>query len=318
MGAGTAALGAVGSLSGCSAIQDLIPGGGGGLGNFSNWVYAPDTFESDAEGINVSAFSYSGYLSNDGNLAESTYVGVKQQSWSQTGIDAADVNMLARLPNGRVFKGSFDLDAVKEELQAGDNDESDAGTQYESDGTYNDNYDIFVREDQDEPSHAYAVGNGNVIRGNRVANTGNDSDPVSAGDVVRGMIDTGSNGDNRFSDSDDTFGALVDAVDNGVSVSYELRQNEVGSDDGPDEDPLNGLFDGLVGEGFSLKINGGTTNYQYVFVYGGEGDVNESDVNDWVEANDTGDGRLSDLNDISVSTDGRTATVTGKRDTIEL
>lgn len=317
VGAGTAALGAVGSLSGCSAIQNLI-GGGGGLGNFTNWVYAPDTFQSDAEGIDVNGFSYSGYLSKQGNLSESTYLTVKQRSWEQTGLDAEEVDMLARLPQGRVYTGSFDTEAVKEELQAGDNDDSDAGTEYESDSTYNDNYEIFVRADEEEPSHAYAVGNGTVVRGNFVSNASNESDEVPAVDVVEGIIDTGTNGDNRFSEDNDDFSALVSAVNNGVSVSYELRDDEVGSEDGPEEDALAGRFDGLIGEAFSLSINGGTTNYQYVYLFGGEGDVNESDVRDYVEANDTGNGTFANLNDISVNTDGRTATVTGKRDTIEL
>jgi hypothetical protein len=318
-GAGAAALGAVGSLSGCSAIRDLNPFGGGGLGEFTNWVYAPDTFESDTEGLSVRAVSYSGILSNSGSLSEATMLSYKQRSFQQLGIDAEDIDMRADLPNGRVYTGSFDTEAVKEELQAGANDEAGAGNnEYESEATYEEDYEIFAIADQDEPSHAYAVGNGAIVRGNRVSNFISSDSEVSAEDVVKGIIDSGTNGENRFTESNDTFGTLVDKTNTGVSVSLELRAHQVGSDDGQSEDVKRGHFDGLVASGNSLQINGDTSTYQYVYVYDSEGDVNESEIQEWIEANDTGNGSLSDLDDISVNTDGNTATVTGTRDTIEL
>jgi len=116
--AGTTALGAVGSLAGCSAIQDLLPGGGGGLGDYTNWVYAPDTFESDAEGLNNSAVSYESMLSNEGELNDFTRLSILGTSYPTLGIDPEDVGMQVNLPDGRIITGSFDTETVKTELTA--------------------------------------------------------------------------------------------------------------------------------------------------------------------------------------------------------
>jgi len=327
MGAGTAALGAVGSLSGCSAIQDLLPGGGGGLGDFTNWVYEPDTFEADNEGLNSSATSYTDFFSNSGNLSEFAVLSAKGNNYPQLGIDVEDVAMELSLPDGRVITGSFDTESVKSELGAdpvetptssgfGGTDGMSGSTQYESDGTYND-YDIYVQEEPEESPNAFAIGDGTIVEARRVSNSGNEASEVAASDVAEGIIDTGTDGTDRYVDNDDTFSTLTDTLNNGVTLSARVRQHEVGSEDGADENISAGRFEGVVAQGQADSINGGTTETQYVFVYDSQSDVNEGDVQDWVEAQDTGDGSLADLDDISVSTDGNTATVTGSKDTLE-
>lgn len=327
VGAGTAALGAVGSLSGCSAIQDLNPLGGGGLGSFTNWVYEPDAFESDAESLSNSAVSYKSMLSNKGKLNDFTRLSILGTSYPTLGIAPEDVAMQLNLPNGRVITGSFDTETVKTELSASQAETPTRGaenrggpvgsTEYESDSTYNDNYEIFVQSEPEESPNAIAIGNGNIVEGRRVPNVGNDSDSVDAPEVVEGIIDTGSNGDNRFVDSSDTFKTLTDTLNNGIGVNFEVLANPVGSDDGGNENIPTADFDGLVASGRADQVNGGTTKKQWVYVYDSEGDVNESDVNEWVEANNTGDGSLANHDDISVNTNGNTATVTAKQPTFE-
>jgi len=322
MGAGTAALGAVGSLSGCSAIQDLLPGGGGGLGNYSNWVYAPDTFESDQEGLSTDAYSYS-QINSKNSISEDTRSGIAGITYGELGIKAQDVGMDLDLPEGKVLTGSFDTEAVKSELTAsrvdtptGRQEPGVAGSrEYESDGNYNDNYEIFIRADADPSPDAYAVGNGNVIRADRVSNSGNDSSEVSATEVAEGIIDCGSEGTDRLVDSNDNYSTLTDTLNSGSIIKTQVYGNEVGSDEGLNENVSVGQFEGLVADGFSASINGENTQVQHVFVFGSEGDVNEGDVNDFVEANDT-KGILRDVNDLSVSTNSNTATVTGKIETI--
>ncbi|PSP85279.1 hypothetical protein BRC96_02710 [Halobacteriales archaeon QS_6_64_34] len=327
VGAGTAALGAVGSLAGCSAIQDLLPGGGGGLGDYTNWVYAPDTFESDAEGLNNSAVSYESMLSNEGELNDFTRLSILGTSYPTLGIDPEDVGMQVNLPEGRVITGSFDTEAVKTELTADrastptpgarNSGGSTGSTVYKSDSTYNDDYEIFVQEEPDESPDAIAVGNGTIVEGRRVSNFSNDSSEVAAPDVVEGIIDTGSEGNDRFVDENDTFATLTDTLNNGVSVNFELLANEIGSDDGGNENIPTADFKGVVASGRADSINGDTTQKQWVFVYDSEGDVNESDINEWIEANNTGDGSLANHDNISVNTDGNTATVTAEQPTFE-
>lgn len=328
VGAGTAALGATGSLAGCSTIQDLIPGGGGGsLGNYTDWVYEPDTFESDAEGINNNAISYESMLSNADNLNDFTRLGILGTNYPTLGIDPDSVGMELNLPEGGVITGSFDTEAVKTELTADQASTPTPGAQnsggstgsikYESDSTYNEDYEIFVQEEPDESPDAIAIGNGTIIEGRRVQNSGNDSGAVDAPDVVEGIIDTGSEGSDRLVDNNDTFATLTDTLNNGVAVTFELLANEIGSDDGGNENIPTADFEGVVATGRADSINGGTTEKQWVYVYDSEGDVNEGDINEWIEANNTGDGSLANHDNISVNTDGNTATVTAELPTFE-
>ncbi|WP_324662436.1 hypothetical protein [Haloarcula sediminis] len=327
VGAGAAAVGAVGSLSGCSAVQDLIPGGGGGLGSYTNWVYEPDAFKSDREGVSGSGTSYTNLFSNSGNLSELAVLRAKGTSYPELGIEVEDVSMDLGLPDGRIITGSFDTEAVKSELTAapvdtptpsgfGSSSGNSGSTQYESDSSYN-NYEIYVQAEPDTSPDAFAVGDGTIIRAQRVPNATNESSPVDAPDVVEGIIDAGEDGTDRYVDSNDTFSTLTDALNNGVQVSFTVRANEIGSDNGADENIPAGRFEGVVAEGRAESINGETTESQYVFVFDSEGDVNEGDVQEWIEANDTGNGSLANLSDLSVNTNGNTVTVTGTQDTLE-
>lgn len=327
---GVALSSGVGGLSGCSAIQDgsgpdgtATPtsdaqgSGSGTIEGSSDWVYEPDEFQPDADRLSVRVRSYSEFLSNQGSLQEDTYLQAAEHTWPELGIDPEDVDMDVELPDGEVLTGSFDAGAVKEELRSSGGDESDTN-EFESDGTYADTYELFVRADQDYPSVAYAIGDGTIIRGNRVPNYGNDSDAVSAEDVVTGILDIGTGDDYGLIDTNSDFNKLVDAFDTDVSLSFGLLEAEVGSDDGPEENIDEGRFEGVVFEGISLAIDGATTTVQYVFVYRSEEQVDEGDIDDWVKANDTGDGEFADLDEISVSIDGATATVTGTLPTNEL
>lgn len=327
VGAGAAAVGAVGSLSGCSAVQDLIPGGGGGLGSYTNWVYEPDAFKSDREGVSGSGTSYTNFFSNSGKLSELAVLSAKGTSYPELGIDVEDVSMDLSLPEARIITGSFDTEAVKSELTAepvdsstpsgfGSSTSSSGSTQYESDSSYN-NYEIYVQAEPETSPNAFAVGDGTIIQGQRVPNATNQSDPVDAPTVVEGIIDAGAGDADRYVDSNDTFSTLTDALNNGVQVSFTVRANAVGSDNGANENIPAGRFEGVVAEGQADSINGGTTESQYVFVFDSEGDVDEGGIQEWVEANDTGNGSLANLSDLSVNTNGNTATVTGTRDTLE-
>jgi len=318
MGAGTAALGAVGGLSGCSAIQDLIPGGGG-LGAYTKWTYAPDTFKSDQESLSLGATSYKSILSNSGKIDEDRRESIVTRNYPDLGISAEDIALELNLPQGRVITGSFDTDAAKSELTASkaSTPENSFGnsftgsTEYESDGEY-EGWEIFVQSEPDTSPNAYAIGNGNILEAQYVTNSSNDASEVEAPDVAEGMIDTGTNGDNRYVDNNDTFSTLTDKLDNGVSLSVNMPQYEVGSEDGANENIPAGNFEGVVATGQSTSINGGTTKVKWVYVYDSEGDVNQGDVDEWIEANNTGEGSLSNYNDLSSSTDGNVATVTGK------
>lgn len=317
MGAGTAALGAVGGLSGCSAIQDLIPGGGG-IGAYTKWTYAPDTFESDQESLSINATSYKSILSNSGKIDQDWRENIVTRSYPDLGINAEDIALELGLPQGRVITGSFDTDGVKTELTASkaSTPENSFGnnftgsTEYESDGEYN-GWELFVQSEPDTSPNAYAIGNGNILEARRAPNRSNDASEVEATGVAEGIIDTGTNGDDRYVDNNDTFKSLTDKLDNGVSLNANMLQHEIGSDDGANENIPAGAFEGVVATGQSTAINGGTTKKKWVFVYDSEGDVDQGDVDEWIEANNTGEGSLSRYNDLSSSTDGNVATVTG-------
>src|SRR6056297_2526813 len=180
LGLGAVGLGIVGSLSGCSAIQDSASGSGeqtdttdgtptdgdqgyqlGAVAGFSDWVYEPDEFDADAGGLTVDVIGYSAVVSNRERLRDDTYQDIIGDEWSQLGVGPEDVDIEIQLPDGKVITGSLETDAVKEQLQTASSD-SDIDT-FESERTYDDTYEIFAPTPQTHPRVAYAVEDQTIV-----------------------------------------------------------------------------------------------------------------------------------------------------------
>ncbi|AQL43035.1 hypothetical protein BV210_10035 [Halorientalis sp. IM1011] len=297
-----------GALAGCNAVTDAIPFvGGGGLGDYQQWAYPADQFNQDADGMSVNVTNQQAIYENRKSFYPNTYRALRG-TYSTVGLIGRDVSMDLRLPQGRVLKGSYDTSEVVAEL------EDDTNTEFESDGNYS-GYEVYVPSDADTVRQAVAVADSAIVFGQRVEPPfGSDWDAVSATDVVEGIIDTkGGNGTRATSNNDD-FSTLVNTLDSGTSISAETRSDEVSSDQA---DAESGIFEGQVANGESLSVNGDTTKRQWVFVFSGEGDVNTSDLNDWIEANDNS-GTFARARNVKVEQNGRAGVVTAKFDTYSL
>lgn len=303
-----------GALAGCNAVTDAIPFvGGGGLGDYQQWVYEPDRFGgSDGSGdfgegntaLGIFAINQQAVYENRDELYPSTYDSLSTNFASETGILPRNVSMMLSVSEGLVLSGSFEKSEVTAEL------EDDSSTEYESDGSYS-GYDLYVRADEDESTDAFGVSGNTVVRGQRVDSFGSDSDPVSATDVVEGIIDTKSGSATRYVDANDDFGALVGALGGSAFLTATVRTEPVSGDEADDED---GEFEGLVASGEASSINGETTDSQSVFVFDSESDADTGAVDDYIEANDN-TGQFARARDVQVSQSGRTVTVTVTSDT---
>lgn len=305
-----------GALAGCNAVTDAVPFiGGGGLGDYQQWVVPGDEFDQEENTVSFSATNQKAIYDNRDSLQPSSYKR-RRSTYSRIGVVGRDVSMDLNMPSGgegrnQVLKGSFEVSEVTAEL------EDDSNTEYESDGEHN-GHEIFVVSDTSEPRTAVGVSDETIVIGHRVEPPFDaDWDAVPAADVVKGLVDAGSGNGNRAVDSNEDFGTLVNTLNSGTRVTGRTRDDEVGSDDGPDADVELGRFDGEVANGRSLSINGSTTTIQWVFVFGSEGDVDTGDVNDWLEANDNS-GTLARARNVEVSQDGRAAVASVKVDTYDL
>ena len=303
-----------GALAGCNAVTDAIPFvGGGGLGDYQQWVYEPDRFAGsgsrggfgdESTALSIFVINQQAIYENRDELYPSSYNSLSSNFASNAGILPRNVSMLVSLPEGQVLSASFDRGEVTAEL------EDDSSTEYESDGSYN-GYDLYVRTDGDESADAFGVSGDTVVRGQRVDNFGSDSEPVPATDVVEGIIDTKSGSATRYVDANDDFGALAGALGGSSFLTASVRNEPVSDDAANDE---GGEFEGLIASGQASTINGATTDSQSVFVFDSESNADTGAVDDYIEANDN-TGQFARARDVQVSQSGRTVTVSSTSDT---
>ncbi|RXK46462.1 hypothetical protein [Halorientalis pallida] len=296
-----------GALAGCGAVTDAIPFvGGGGLGDYQQWAYPADQFDQDADSLDFDATNQKEIYDSRKSFYPSTYSSLAT-NYGAVGLTDRSVTMDLDLPEGRVLTGSYDTAEVVAEL------EDDASTEYESDGSYS-GYELYVPADRDTPSQAVAVSDSAIVFGQRVEpGFGADWDAVAATDVVEGIIDTKGGSGTRAVNENEDLSTLVNTLNSGTNVSGGTR-DEVGSGRAGAE---TGVFEGQVASGQSWTVDGDTTSRQWVFVFDSEGDVDTGDVDDWIEANDTG-GAFTRARNVNVNQNGRTAVVTAEIDTYDL
>lgn len=326
----TGAVAGAGMLAGCDQI-DQIPfiGGGGGIGQYTNWVPAVGTVDDEQKSLFFGATSPSQINNKRDNLHPSQYRNF-QSTYNSTGIEWKSVDMDLGFSNGAVYTGSFDSETVVNELT----DDSGNSTEYTQE-TSESGYDIYVQNseviaantglnednaDAEFSPDAYAVSGSTIVRGQQVGfdRGGFNEDPSvrnSAIDVVTNIIDVGENGNNRAVDENSDIETVTNELNSGDRMFGRLREEEIDSDEA---DADSGQFEGLIASGSSLSINGNNSKRQVVAVFGSSGDANEGDINDWIEATDTHGGTWQHHRDISVNVNENVATVTGTIDTYDL
>lgn len=309
----TGAVAGTGALAGCSQIRSMVPfiGGGGGIGQLTNWVPSAGEIEPGRERISFSASSPSQISSNRTNLHPNTYR--NYQSSYRTGVQWKSLTMDLSIEGGSVYTGSYNVDDVKSELTSATGpDDQGKYSQEDSEGSY----EIYIpsrADGADSAQNAYAV-SGNAIIQARPTGSQFEDNFSSAVANAKSIIAIGQDGEGRAVDDNDTFSTLANKL-SGTIAQGTTRTEAVGSDAAS---VRQGNFEGLVARGASISINGGSSQVKQVFVFDSEGDVDTGDLEEYVEANDTGGGTWDYTRNVSVSQNGNAGIISGKRDTYDL
>jgi hypothetical protein len=305
----TGAVAGAGALAGC----DMIPfiGGGGGVGQFTNWVPSAGEIEPGQERVTFSASSPSQISSNKTNLHPNRYR--NYQSSYRTGVQWKSLSLDLSIEGGSVYTGSYNADDVKSELTTATGpDDQGKYSQEDSEG----NYEIYIpsrADGADSAQNAYAV-SGNAIIQARPTGSQFEDNFSSAVANAKTIIGIGEDGEGRAVDNDDAFSTLANEL-SGTIATGSTRAEAVGSDAASVQQ---GNFEGLVASGASISINGGNSQVKQVFVFDSEGDVDTDDLEEYVEANDTGGSTWDYTRNVSVNQSGNAGIITGKRDTYDL
>lgn len=304
----TGAVAGAGALAGCDMIPFI---GGGGVGQLTNWVPAAGEIQPGRERISFSASSPSQISSNKTNLHPNTYR--NYQSNYRTGVQWKSLSLDLSIEGGSVYTGSYNADDVKSELTTATGpDDQGQYSQEDSEG----NYEIYIpsrADGADSAQNAYAV-SGNAIIQARPTGSQFEDNFSSAVANAKSIIAIGEDGEGRAVDDDDTFNTLANEL-SGTIAQGSTRAEAVGSNAAS---VPQGTFEGVVASGTSIKINGGNSQVKQVFVFDSEGDVDTDDLEEYVEANDTGGSTWDYTRNVSVNQNGNAGIITGKRDTYDL
>jgi hypothetical protein len=303
-GAATAGLLAAGSLSGCSSIPFL----GGGAG-YTEWVPAPAEYK-DTESLTFGYSNPKTIADNEDNFDEDTYENYEQQEIRNIGVDFDE--MTFRLGTGEyaVVDGDYEESDVVDELES-DGEET---SEFEEDGEEGE-FTIYVPVDSgDTVPLAFAVNGTRVVRGTNLSSAPvgltpkGDTDAVG---VLETVIDTQAGNTARFTDESEGFSILTDELGETTLVSGQFRGEAI-----EDGNPEAGSFEGALGGGVAITVNGEQSDVKFVTVFENEGDADQGDLEDYVD--ESLDDQYDPNGEPAYDTGGRTGIIEFTFDTDEL
>jgi hypothetical protein len=272
------------ATAGCSSLPIPNPLGGGSA--YTNWLHAPDEV-GDSEHYSMNVVKPQEIINNEDAFGDDRVSNLEDQYDSrleQTGVDADQISMAVNTSVTSVYTGNYNADDVTDELDDNDFDDDDevgGFTIYTAGGD----------------SQAWAVGSGTLIRARAAA--GDD-----ASDIAELAIETNNGEADRYLDEVEAMGILTNNLANGFrifSYTYEELDND---------NPEGGQFENSTGLGVSGVRNGETVTVKYVVAYEDSDDVDQGDLEDFVDANE--DSTFDDVENISYNTSGRAGIIKGK------
>ena len=280
-------------LAGCSSIPFI---GGGGAGAYRSWLPAPGEI-SDSDHYGFAYIDYNKIQNNEDNFDEDFYENLENDP-DTLGLDFEDMNNVISSDGFSVLNASFNKSDVVDALE--DEDEGE----YEQDGSQN-NYDIFVPANSDEPFEAYGVSGSTVIQSRSVG--GDD-----AVDVLESAIEVNNGNIDRYHQDSDAFNKLSNVTGGGTFVTGRTYEETDG------DNPEGGQFENSVASGRSVTVNGGSSNVKSVVVFDSSDDVDTGDLEDWVDEQDTDGGAWEDVNNPNYNKNGNAGVVNASFDTDDL
>jgi len=296
-GATAAGVGAIGALSGCSAIESLL--GGGSNPGYAGWLPAPDEIGDDDHyrfnSVNTAELRDAESESDDRSFDYLTDPSRINSNFYITGVAPEDIDEWIRPgpmyadSGGSIptvvfgdFAKSDVTDTIDDKI-----DESDADVSEESVGGYT----LYSAE---SGGSDIAVTEGTVILGPEDGSS----------ESVETVIGTDNGEVDRYAEMNEDMDALVDALGQGTLVIGETM-NEIEETDIEAEQ-----FRGQVAVGAAIEINGASADVETVVVFDSEDDIDMDAI-----GNSTESDAFEDYNDVSSSRSGRTVTITGTTDT---
>ncbi|WP_227132125.1 hypothetical protein [Halorubellus salinus] len=276
-----AASGAV-ALAGCSSIL-----GGSGGASETQWLYQPGTV-GDVDHYLSLRYKPSAIAERAANFDDDVYDAMRSFGSSArdlVGFEFGTTDAQLAFGKNAVLAADFEADDVASTLEAEEFSDEDA---YK-------NYDVYVGPDEDA---AVGIGSSEVVV---ARSTGIFGSADNAEAVLEGILDVNAGDAESYAADNEDFKALTDAF--GDSAIQSMRTyDEVESTDTDDGD-----FAGEVARGIDSVLVDDGIETTFVRVFNEASDIDDGDIEDWVDADDTFD----EFQDVEISTNGRVVEVTG-------
>ncbi|MFB6142164.1 MAG: hypothetical protein ABEJ30_02340 [Halorientalis sp.] len=285
------------ALAGCSSVTSLLGGGGGRP--YLSWLAAPD--ELDMDHYRFRYFKPATWQEYEDDFDEAYYeqfAGYFSGFVGEIGLDLDETESVMFPAFGQVISHTAGQDTVVEELEDRD---------FEENGEH-EGYTIYTLQSEEffESSITTVGVSGNAVV--RAGGTSTDAEWTST-EIVESIIDAKAGEVDRYHQENDDFDRVTSAVSTGA-LTTATTQEEV--DDG---NPVSGVFENQVARGSSLSLGSDTSHATAVRVLADSDDTDRDAAEEWME---DGGGFDDDLQDRSLSINGRVIKVTGTIKTDDL
>lgn len=285
-------------LSGCASNVPFV--GSGGVGNYADWLYAPDELGSNNQ-YQFSKIHPSQVLQHESELSDEGVKRVEELAlepiFSEIGLDTENLSRVLGAGTGVIASADFSRQQIAEEIEDADIE----GTTFDEETEYQ-GFTVFLSESGSK-DFGFALGDSRVIfAGSRGSN--------DAEDVMELIIDAKRGETERYQDESDLFSALISNLGNGNIMSVRTFDSTEFRTDG-------GRLDNVVGNGYLRDVQGDTTVSNRSIAFASPEDANVNDVRDYLEAQSIGT-MFDGNNDPELDKDGQVVTLRGQMDTSEL
>jgi hypothetical protein len=278
--AGTAA------VAGCSGLL-----GGSEPAPPADWLYQPGTV-ADVDHYLALRYRPARLAERDANFDDAVYDAMQaigRSARDLVGFDFEETDAQLLFGQNSVIETEFETSDVVAVLEADDFTAGDA---------YGD-FDVYVGPDEDA---AVGVGESTVVVARSTGIFGSADDAEA---ILEAILDVNAGDAESYGEDSEDFQTLADAVADGDVQS--LRTHEESTSTDTDE----GVFAGEVARGIDSTLVEDGIETTFVRVFNEESDIDDGDVQDWVDGSDI----FSDFESVAVTTDGRVVEVTGTEQT---
>ena len=306
-------------LSGCTGVLESDDGlDEDGPPGYTTWLYDPkDLLGVDTRGF--ASYDVQSVLNRRGELPEDPFEGLEQANQEIEAVDLEEVEHLSLVGGGEtdyeryglsfVVEGSFDAEAIREEI------ESESGGQEFETGSY-EGYDLYYGERESAYSNeSYAV----AVDGDAVVFGMVEDEEVTGRAAAEAMIDAENGSRAGYYGESEYARILVDAM--GEATVVMGAEFDLGSSvrDRIRDERARDLADGLSAAGMAGTLGPETTDYEFVLAYEEGTDVPTESAQELVdEAREQSPEAFEHVEDVAVRSGGRTLTVTATVQTGEL